>query len=245
MSPIPPTVRDSMKSFKLIAVCALFSWADGLFAQQAEAVSPRNVAQLSASASTEVQQDVLTLSLTTARDGADAAAVQGELRQALDAALEVARRFAAVGQMDVRTGNFGLYPRHGKDGKINGWQGTTELVLKGRDFARLTSTAAKIQTLTLASVGFGLSPDQRTRAGAEAQSLAIERFKTQAQEVAKAFGFSGYSLREVSVNGNEQGAPPRQRMLSMAKADMAEAAVPVEAGKSTVTVTVSGSVQMK
>lgn len=63
------------------------------------------------------------------------------------------KRNAQSGQMDVRTGPFGLYPRYGKDGKINGWQGRAELVLEGRDFARITATAGKIQTMAISQVG--------------------------------------------------------------------------------------------
>ena len=96
---------------------------------------PQNVLQLSASGQVEVQQDLLSLSLTTTREGSDANAVQSQLKTALDAALAEARKAAQPGQMDVRTGNFSLYPRHGRDGKISGWNGTAELVLEGRDFA--------------------------------------------------------------------------------------------------------------
>ena len=219
--------------------------AGGLFAQNMPNEPLKNVVQLSASGSVEVQQDVLSIALATSRDGADAATVQAQLRQALDAALAQARPAVLPGQMDVRTGNFSLYPRYSQNGKINGWQGSAELVLEGRDFARISSTAGKIQSLSVASAGFALSREQRARVEGEAQAQAIERFKARAGEIASAFGFAGYSLREVSVNANDQGPMPRPRALAMsAKADMAEAAVPVEAGKSTVLVTVSGSVQM-
>lgn len=206
----------------------------------------QNVAQLSATGSVEVQQDLLSISLTTTRDGADAGAVQAQLKQALDTALTQAKQAALPGQMDVRTGNFSLYPRYGKDGKINGWQGSTELVLEGKDFPRITATAGKIQTLTLGNVSFALSREQRARVEGEAQAQAIDRFKAKAAEVARSFGFASYSLREVSINANDQSFPPRPRMMAMsAKAEMADASVPVEAGKSTVQVNVSGSVQMK
>ena len=66
-----------------------------------------------------------------------------------------------------------------------------------------------------------------------------------AGEIARSFGFASFTLREVSINANDQGPPPRPRTMAMsAKSDMAEAAIPVEAGKSTVMVNVSGSVQM-
>jgi len=232
---------------KFIAACALFAWAGVTFAQQGSGREGlQNVAQLSAIGTVEVQQDLLSISMSTTRDGADAATVQTQLKQALDTALALAKSAAAPGQMDVRTGNFSLNPRYGKDGKLSGWQGSTELVLEGRDFARITTTAGKVQTLTLANVSFSLSREQRARVEGEAQTLAIERFKSKAGDIARGFGFSGYTLREVSINANDQGPSPRPYAMSMqAKSAMAESAVSVEAGKSTVLVNVSGSVQMK
>ena len=230
---------------KSIAACAIAVYATGLFAQNFTSEPLRNVAQLSASGTVEVQQDLLAISLVTSRDGQDASAVQSQLRQALDAALTQAKAAAAPDLMAVRTGNFSLYPRYGKDGKINGWQGSAELILEGKDFARITGTAGKIQTLNMGGVSFALSREQRAKVEGEAQAQAIERFKAKASEISTAFGFGGYSLREVSFNINDQGPTPRPRAMAMsARSDMSDAPVPVEAGKSTVQVVVSGSVQM-
>ena len=234
---------------KLMVCCALAVMTlgpSGAMAQSVFQATPQNVAQLAASGSVEVQQDVLSISMNTTRDGPDAGLVQTQLKQALDAALLVAKQAALPGQLDVRTGNFSLYPRYGKDGKINGWQGSTELVLEGRDFSRISTAAGKIQSLTMGNVNFSLSREQRARVEGEAQTQAIERFKAKASDIARGFGFTSYTLREVSINANEQGSGPRPRMMAMAaKAEMSDAPVSVEAGKSTVLVNVSGSVQMR
>lgn len=231
------------------SACILWSSASSVFAQSLRGEVVQNVAQLSSSASIDVQQDLLAIALNTTQSGADAATVQTQLKQALDAALTQAKQAqlgSSPGQMDVRTGNFSLYPRYGKDNRIIGWQGSTELVLEGRDFTRITATAGKIQTLTLGNVSFGLSREQRGRVETEAQVLAIERFKGKALEIAKSFGFSGYGLREVAVSASDQGFVPRPRAMSMqARSDSSESPIPVEAGKSTVTVNVSGSIQMR
>lgn len=215
------------------------------FAQISQGAAPQNVVQLSAVGAVEVQQDQLVLTLGTTRDGKDAATVQAQLRQALDAAVLEARRQAQPGQMDVRTGQFSLYPRHGQGGQITGWQGSAELVLEGRDFARITGTAARVTTLVITQVGFGLSRGERSRVEREAQAQAIDNFRGQAADLTKAFGFAGYTLREVAVNS--QGGMPVPRPLAMravAKSAMQEAPSAVEPGRSTVEVTVSGSVQM-
>ncbi len=238
-----------MKSYsKLMAASAMLACAGAVFAQSHPAAEVRNVVQLSATGTVEVQQDLLVLNLGTSKEGSDAAGVQSQLRQALDAALAEAKRNAQPGQLDVRTGPFGLYPRYGKDGKINGWQGRAELVLEGRDFSRITTTAAKIQSMAISQVSFGLSREARAKVEGEAQTQAIEQFKARAAELAKGFGFSGYSLREVAVNSNEMNPGPRPRMMAV-EAKMgsmaADAPMPVEAGKAQVVVNVSGSVQMR
>lgn len=206
-----------------------------------------NVVQLSASGFKEVQQDWLSMSLNTTKEGTDAVTVQNQLKVALDAALMVAKAAAQPQQLDVRTGQFSLYPRYGNNGKIIGWQGSTELVLEGRDFARIGATAGKIQTLTMGHVGFSLSREAQQALESDVQAMAIERFKQRAGEIAKGFGFGAYSLREIAVSSADQGGGyARPRVMAMeAKAAMSDAPISVEAGKSMVNVTVSGSIQLR
>lgn len=231
---------------KIIAACAIAACGNGLFAQTSVPVEPRNVVQLASNGSVDVQQDLLTLTLAASKEGSDPAAVQSQLRQALDTALAEAKKTAQPGAMEVRTGAFGLQPRYGREGKINGWIGTAELVLEGKDFGRIGTTAGKIQTLTISNAAFSLSRELRNTTEAQAQALAIDGFKARALEIAHGFGFGTYTLREVSVNANDQGYSPRPRMMAMEmKAMAADAPVPMEAGKSAVVVNVSGSVQLK
>lgn len=234
-----------LNATKKIAACALVLCATNVFSQNMTTDPLKNVAQLSASGSVDVQQDLLSISLVTSRDGGDAATVQNQLREALESALNQARQAASPSLMEVRTGNFSLYPRYSKEGRINGWQGSTELVLEGKDFSRITGTAGKIQSLSMGSVSFALSREQRGKVEGEAQAQAIESFRAKAGQISKSFGFSSYTLREVSVNTNDSSPQPRPRMMAMsAKSEMADAPVPVQAGKSTVIVNISGSVQM-
>ena len=235
------------RTIKTIAACAVMAGAVAAYAQNPSA-PPQNVLQLSASGTVQVQQDLLVLTLAATKEAADAAGVQTQLKQALDAALAEARRAAQPQQMDVRTGAFGMYPRYGKDGKITGWQGRAELVLEGRDFPRITATAGKIQSMSISQIAFDLSREARAKVETEAQAQAIEAFKARASELARGFGFGGYTLREVAVNSNEMSPGPRPRMMAMevkAASYASDAPVPVEAGKAQVVVTVAGSVQLK
>jgi predicted secreted protein len=78
------------------------------------------------------------------------------------------------------------------------------------------------------------------------QAQAIERFRARATEVAKGFGFAGYTLREVSVSSADMPERPVPRMVAMeAKAAASDMAIPTAAGTATVSVTVSGAIQLR
>lgn len=235
-----------MKStIKKIAISALFLWAQAVFSQNVTQPELTQRVTLSASASVQMAQDVLTLTLNTTREGADAQAVQNLLKAALDEALTLAKREAKGGGIEVRTGRFGLSPRHDRNGKMTGWQGSAELVLQGRDFARMGEIAGKLHTLTVANASFGLTPEQRQGAETMAQSQAIAQFRQRAVEVAKSFGYATYSLIEANVSAGDSGGGRPMMMAMSARTVAADAPVPLEAGLTSVTVTVSGSVQLK
>lgn len=239
--------RDPHRLFFAQSSLLVWVWLGACAAVHAQTTPPpANVVQLSASGFKEVQQDWLSMTLNTSREGPDAVTVQNQLKVALDAALAVAKAAVQPQQLDVRTGQFSLYPRYSSNGKINGWQGRTELILEGRDFARISATAGKIQTLTLGNVGFSLSRQAQQALESDVQAMAMERFKQRATEIAKGFGFGAYSLREIAVSSADQGSGyVRPRVMAMeAKAAMSDAPIAVEAGKSMVNVTISGTIQL-
>lgn len=214
---------------------------------------PENVVTLSASASVEVAKDWLTVVFSTTREGPEAALVQSQLRQALDAALAEARKAARPGQLEVQTGAFSLHPRYAPvppksppgQPAIAGWLGSTELVVEGRDTQAIAQLTGRIQTLSIARVGFSLSREAREKVEGEVSAQAIARFRARADAVVRQFGFSGYTVREVGVSSNEPPGIVQPVMRAQAARAMADESLPVEAGKAVVTATVSGSVQMK
>ena len=149
-----------MNNVTWMAACAVLMGAGAAWAQGVTLPPPQIVLQLSADSTVEVQQDLLSMTLNTTREAADAATVQAQLRTALDAALAEARKNAQPGQLDVRTGNFNLAPRYSRDGKMTGWRGTASLVLVGRDFPRITQAAAGVYTLRIANSGWGVRREQ-------------------------------------------------------------------------------------
>jgi predicted secreted protein len=101
--------------------------------------------------------------------------------------------------------------------------------------------------MSVSQMGFSLSRQARQTLEAGMRSEAIARFKDSAQQIARDFGFTGYTLREVAVSEGGQDYAMRPRVMMAAEAGMAMSAAPVpaEPGKTLVQVTVSGSVQLQ
>lgn len=232
--------------FKLVLAASVWGAAGATLAQPLAAPASQDVLQFSVTASVDARQDELKLTLAVTREGPEPLAVQTQIKQVLEAALTQARAMAKTGEMDVRSDNFSLQPRHGRDGRISGWQGTAELVLSGKDFERIASVGGRIPGMTVSSLVFGLSRAQRDQLESQAQALAIERFRARAGDIARGFGFTTYALREISISSPDQDVAPRQRFMAMEmRSSAADAPLPMEAGKATVQVTVSGTVQLR
>lgn len=201
-----------------------------------------NLLNLSAQATLEVANDVMTVTYSAVKEGTDAQAVQATLKQSLDVALAEARKAARPGQIEVETGNFSLSPRYTPPG----WQGRAELVTTGKDQAGIAKIAGRIQTMSVTRVVHSLSRDAREKAEAEATAQAVTKFRARAAEVTRLFGFSSFEIREINVATSETGGEvPMVRARMTAAAPMADVALPAEAGRGTVTVVVNGGVEMR
>ena len=214
-------------------------------AQGVMQAQPAGVLSLNAQASAEIPQDVVDITLFYEQEASDPSELTATLNQRADSALQKARGVSGV---TARTGSFSIFPSTDRDGRISTWRGRTEVVLESHDFAAASKLAGQMASIMqVGNVQFSLSPAAQRAAEQKLSGEAIASFRDQADSSARAFGFSGYSIREVNVN--HSGVMPRPMMMMSARAMGADAKsmapMPLEGGTSTVTVNVSGSVQMK
>ena len=207
---------------------------------------PAGVLSLSSQASADVPQDIIHITLFYEQQAKDPGSLTSALNQRADAALAQAKGVSGV---TAHTGAFSVYPSTDRDGKISAWRGRTEVVLESRDFAAASKLAGQLSNqMQVANVEFSLSPEAQRTAEQKLTTEAIKSFRARADEAAKAFGYNSYSIRDVNVGGS-RNVQPYPRMMAMAAAPMdsakMSAPISVEGGKTTVSVTVNGSVQMK
>lgn len=213
-------------------------------AQAEHPAPPSGVLSLSAQQSIDVQEDVVRITLFYEQEGQNAASLTKTLNKRADDSLRQAR---GNSQVTVQTGAFTIYPSTNRDGKISAWRGRTEIVLESLDFSAASRLADQLSnTMQIGNVAFSLSPQARREAETRLMSAAIASFRDQAQAATQAFGYSGYTIRNVRINRGGGSARPFMMRAASAVAHAKEEAapLPIEAGKSTVTVEVSGSIQM-
>lgn len=204
---------------------------------------PSGVLSLSAQAATEVPTDVVHLTLAAEQEGAEPSAISSALSARTQAVLAQAKRTAGV---EAQSGGFTIHPNTDRNGRISTWRGRSEIVLQSNDFAAVSKLAGELANqMQVQNVAFSLSREARQAAETKLADQAVAAFRDKAQATTKLFGYGSYSIREVSVNESGGMVPPMPRMYA-AKAMSADAGapIPVEGGKTQVTVSVNGSVQM-
>lgn len=245
LAALPPALTP------ILAGCAL-ALATGLAtalaaapatAHAQERAAPSEVLSLEAAVSTEVSPDLAIIVMSVDREGPDPAALSREVNQVLATALAQAKGVPGV---IAASGGYTSYPRQDNRGKRIGWQVRAELVLKSRDFTRLSQlTGTLAGELQVASTRFEVSPELREREEARLIDTAAAAFRAKAGAAVKAFGFAGYRIREVQLGSLGQQSGPRPVMMRAAMAGGADAGVPLESGRVTLALSVSGSVQMQ
>lgn len=243
-----PQLHQTLIHARLVAIlCTVFLLAIGTGALRAQErmPAPADVLSLDATVHADIAPDLAIIVLAIDREGPDAATLTRDINQALGQALATARTHRDI---EATTGGYTSYPRQDNRGKRTGWQIRAELILKSRDFARLGQLAGQFgNDLQVTSSRFEVSPSLRAAEEARLLDAAAEAFRSKAAAAAKAFGFSNYRLREVQLGSAGQHSTPRPVVLrSMVREGGADAApVPLESGRVTLSLTVSGSVQMQ
>ncbi|GFN27956.1 hypothetical protein ADE_36540 [Achromobacter denitrificans] len=203
---------------------------------------------LQATASSEVKQDTVRISLSAEVEAPDQPTAGKKLTAALD---DVVKRARDVKGVEVRTGGYNVWPNTSSKGKIASWRGQGEVILESKDFEAAAALASKLSDKTaISNIGFLLSREAREAEERKLLKEAAQAFKDRALAAANAFGFSGYRLSKLELGGSGGSGPmPMPRMMGAAMAKDASAGyspdVPLEAGDVTVSIAVNGTIALQ
>ena len=173
-----------------------------------------------------------------------AAPLAGDAARKVNAQIAEALSTAkAYPRIKTQTGTTHTYPVSGKNGRIESWRMRSEITLESADTAALSDLVGKLQAnLGVAGLTLMPSPETRKKAENEATLEAIAAFRARAKLVADALG-KPYRIRQMTIGG-QQYRPPMPMLRAAPMAAMDAAPMPVEAGESTVTATISGQIEL-
>ncbi len=206
-----------------------------------------DVLNIDATVTSDVVPDLAVVTLAIVRDGPEVPALTSEVNQALAKAFAEAK--AAPGVI-ASNGGYSTSPRYDSRGSQttrSGWQVRAQVILKSKDFNALGNLVGKLaQTLQIAGSAFEISPELRAQESATLLDHAARAFQERALAATRAFGYAGYSVRQVTVGNTGQSTIARPMMMrAVAPSDMSSAPLPIESGQVTLSLTVTGSLQMR
>lgn len=190
-----------------------------------------------------IGNDRMQATLNASAEDGNATRLADQINRTMDWALKIAKAYPKV---ETRTASYQTHPVYDKD-KIQRWRATQELSLEGADFAQLGELIGKLQErLQVTGINFSVSPERRAMVEDELIAKALGAFKQRAELVRKQMGAKGYRIGTITINQNGTTPIPRPMLRAKGVMEMSSVAAPaLEAGTSTLSVTVNGSIELQ
>jgi predicted secreted protein len=199
--------------------------------------------ELTTSAERKVAQDLLIAALYTEQEGQRQGEIAARINTTMQWALDIAK---AADGVKVQTAQYQTWPVYANQSTtITGWRARQSLRLEASDSKRLGDLIGTLQEkLAVESVGYDVSHASREANEKILTDEALARFQARAQQVATLLGRPGYRIVRLSLDGGGAPRPPIALRGMMAAAETA-AAPAIEAGAQTLSITVSGTIQLE
>ena len=197
---------------------------------------------LTAEASRPAANDMVRATVFAEASGSNPAELARRVNQEVAEGLKVIKAKPGV---SVKSGRQSTFPVYGQNQKIDSWRIHSELILESRDMAAVSELLGELQQMRLAVSGVSQLPTPETRQKVENEATreAIAAFRQRAAVVAEVLG-KPYKIRHLSIQQSGQMPPMPVMRASRAMAADAAPPMPLEAGETLVTTTVSGKVEV-
>ena len=215
-----------------------------LFINQASAHEEEtlfNLVNLQAQANMEIPNDEIQVILAVEKEGSDAASIAKEINKTMKWALS---QEYSGDDVNLRTLSYNTYPVYKKQ-TIVAWRASQQLEIKGTSVSEITELAGDLQErLQIKSMRFMPSIESRKKHEDHLIDDAMKAFKQRVNLLKPHMDGKNVRIINLNVNtGNANYPRPVYAERMMAMDSMAKSSPAVEAGTSSLTVTVNGSVQ--
>ncbi|NLD68401.1 MAG: SIMPL domain-containing protein [Limnobacter sp.] len=196
---------------------------------------------LTAGAWREVAQDRVAVTLYASHEAPEPGPAQAKVNEQLNPVLA---RLKERKDLEVQSAGYRSDPVW-QDSRIVAWRARGAIRLTAEPSDRFNELIGELSTtLNVESVAPFLSREARLEVERSLIAEAVEAFRTKAEAAARALGYREWIVRSVSVNdsGHEPPQPMPKMMMARAEAADAAASMPIAVGRTTVNVSVGGTV---
>ena len=196
---------------------------------------------LSVNATAQLENDTMVATLFAQEEGSQAAELSAVVNQRIRNALEQVKKHP---QIKHQTNAYSSNPVYNNN-RITGWRVSQSLRLESTDMTLMSDVLGKLQAdLALQSMQFAVSPASKDRQDEILIDEALEAFSKRAQQVVKKLERRNYKIVDINIStSGARGLRPQYQMRAMAMD--AESSPAVSAGEQSVTVTVSGNIELE
>ena len=199
-----------------------------------------NTVNLQAQAEREIPNDQMIVLLATEHEGSDTSGLAAKINTEMQWALDVIKRYSTV---ESQTKNYQTYPTYRKQVVI-GWRASQQIEIKGINIADLTELVGRLQEkLQVKHMSFVPTTETRVRIENELIEEAMQAFLARVEIVKKNMPDKNHRVINLNINAGGYRPPVVHAQRAMMQSMETASTPSVEAGKSKITVTVSGSVQ--
>ncbi|HEX5126447.1 MAG TPA: SIMPL domain-containing protein [Rhodocyclaceae bacterium] len=227
---------------KIILIFVYLAWSIFPSVSCAQNKSDLPTLELSAESSHSAPNDLAHVRVYVEQTDAMPTELAKRVNQRIAEALSLAKTYPTVKTSSAGTQT---YPLYGKSGaRIESWRMRSDLVLESKDIAALSELVGKLQTL-MAVEQLTVMPSSETEQHAtdEAMVDAIKAFQARAALAAQTLG-KRYRVKTMSITSGSNRSPVFARPKAAPMLESSAAPAPVDAGESTVTVSINGSVEL-
>ncbi|HHO59364.1 MAG TPA: DUF541 domain-containing protein [Thiotrichales bacterium] len=197
--------------------------------------------RLSVTASAKLDNDIMVAIVYAEEEGSQVSTLSSIVNQKIRHGLDLVKKYPAIKHQTNAYSSSPIY----NDNKIKGWRVRQSLRLESSDMGLMSEVLGKLQRhLALQSMSFTVSPQSKNKQDEQLIDEALEAFDQRATQVVKKLSRKGYKIIDINIaTAGSRGVRPSYQMRAMAME--ADAAPAISAGEQTVSVTVSGSIELE
>lgn len=196
-----------------------------------------------------VEQDLMQATVYSQKTGKSLPELKRSISQHLNPVLELAKKHPAI---EVQAEGISNNVNYNNKGNIDGWQAYGSVNLKSKDFEAMAEVLENLgKDVAIQSIYFSVSPEKIASLEEEMLLEVIKKFQDKAEIIQKALGAKKYRLSMVNLQtpsdgGYEYNTRMASAMYATEQAAMGKSAdMPLEAGKTTISASASGSVDFE